>query len=84
VENVNNGVASVSSPLQQKAYCSNDKHSGPCVGPIFPLGYSRVRARTGRETRAHKKLGAHIIVLSKNAFAHAYFIHVIPNSDEFR
>src|SRR6218665_592775 len=26
VENVNNGVATVSSPLQQKAYCSNDKH----------------------------------------------------------
>jgi len=34
--------------------------------------------------RAHtRKLGAHINISSKNAFS-THFIHVIPNSDEFR
>src|SRR6218665_2015987 len=45
------------------------------------ISCAHVRAHRGRETSAHKKLGAHICSL-QNCFC-TYFIHVIPNSDEF-
>jgi len=49
---------------------------------MFPLSCARVRAHTGRETSAHKKTCAR-----KHSFQKCfctYFIHVIPNADEFR
>jgi len=36
----------------------------------------RVRSHTGREMSAHKKLGAHTNVSSKNCFC-SYFKHVV-------
>jgi len=50
---------------------------------MFILNSARVRAHTGRETSAPKNSSAHIYVPSKYVFC-TYFIHVIPNSDEFR
>ena len=37
---------------------------------------------TGCETSAHKKLGARIDVPSKIVFFCAYFVHVVPNTDD--
>jgi len=43
-----------------------------------------VRTYTGRETSAHKQTwSAHKIMFLPKCFC-TYFIHVIPNSDEFR
>jgi len=50
---------------------------------MFPLSCARECAHTGRETSAHKKTwSAHKYSLQKWLCTH--FIHVIPNSDEFR
>jgi len=59
------------------SYCLNSP-------PMFPLSCVCVRtAHTSREMSAHKKLGARHKCYLQKCFAH-YFIHVIPNSDEFR
>ena len=53
------------------------------LGPMYPLRCARVRANTAREMSAHKKTwSAHKSSLQK-CFC-TYFIHAIPNSDEFR
>jgi len=56
-----------------------------CTGsrPMFPLSGARVRTHTARETSAHKKpWGADTFPFQKGFCT--YFIHVIPNSGEFR
>ena len=50
---------------------------------MYPLSCAHVHAHTGHETSAHKKTWSTLKSFFQKCFC-TYFIHVIPNSDEFR
>ena len=50
---------------------------------MFPLSCARVCEHTGHETSAHKKTWSVMECSIQKCFC-TYFIHVNPNSDEFR
>jgi len=49
---------------------------------MFPLSCAHVRAHIGRDTSAHSKTQSTHKCSFQNVFC-TYFIHVIPNADEF-